>query len=129
VTQAWVGRQIRWSGKKAHAKTARIVKPQFEIGAELKNQVVVQGIVRARRSHPQAAGHTQMKDQRPCGPKAHQQILGAAVNAFDDAAHGMFLQHGDIDQFAELSLPDTNSGDLPADEPLDPAESGRAASG
>jgi hypothetical protein len=37
----------------------------------------------------------------------------------------MFLQHGDIDQGAELRLPDTNSGDLPADEPLDQSPSNR----
>jgi hypothetical protein len=84
-------RQIRQRGQKAHAEAPRVVKTQFQLGAELEDQVIVWRIVLCRWAGPETTGHAKMQQQHVFWMEMHEEVFGASLNALDGTADGIFL--------------------------------------
>ena len=84
-------RELHSSGQKTHAKATGVVKPQFQVGAELKNQMVMRRILGHWRSHPQTTRHAEVDHQDPVRLQTQQEVLGAAVDRANRATDNVRL--------------------------------------
>jgi hypothetical protein len=105
-------REVCMRGQKAHTETARIVETEFEIGAELEDEMIVWGILLPWGPHPETAGHAEVQEQHVFWMQVYEEIFGTSLNTLNSAADGVFLQSMRVDEMTEAWLPHPYAGDL-----------------
>ena len=105
-------RQVSVRGQKAHAETTGIVETEFELAAELEDEMIVWGILLSWGAHPETTGHAEVQEQHIFWLQVDEEIFGASINTLDDAADGVFLQRLRVDELTEAWLPHPYASDL-----------------
>jgi hypothetical protein len=105
-------RQVSLCGQKAHAETAGIVETEFEIAAELEDEMIVRSILLPWRAYPETTGHTEVQEQDVFWLQVDEEIFGASIHPRDGAADGVFLQRWRVDELPEAWLPYPYASDL-----------------